>query len=70
MKYKLQFDRGNEIIEVIIRDCSGMKIESRKCLLDDPVATSHLMKWLSDKYGFAPIIDNDSNIKNDILAFE
>lgn len=41
-----------EMLEVDVKDSTGMRIEKRKINLNDRKAATKLIKWLSEKYGF------------------
>lgn len=51
------YNRGDEIIEVTIRDSSGARIEVRRCNLSDNKECGKIWKWLHDKYNFKPTIE-------------
>ena len=52
----LSYLSSGDIVEVIIKDSSGRKIDTRKCNGDDKVEYGKLLKYLLDKYGFSPEI--------------
>jgi hypothetical protein len=54
---RIQYNRGDEILEVTIRDQTGAKIETRRCNLSDVKECGKILKWLKDKYGFTPLIE-------------
>lgn len=55
------FRRGN-LVEIIIRDDSGAKIETHKCNIKDKKKYAAILRYLRDKYGFEPeISSNDIN---------
>lgn len=49
--YTAIFNRGEDILEIVIRDQSGNKIEVRRCNITDEDETFKIFKWLSQKYG-------------------
>ena len=62
---------GDEILEVIIRDSTGAKIEVRRCNLSDSKECGKIYKWLIDKYGFAPTIPQDFlSVENDFFKLD
>lgn len=54
---QVHYNKGDEIIEVTIRDQTGARIEVRRCNLSDERECGKLLKWLKDKYGFKIKLD-------------
>ena len=59
-----RYNQGGEIIEIIIRDSSGAKIESYKFHTQDKVLSNKIMNTLKSKYGLEE--KNKENIDKDI----
>lgn len=51
------YNSGDEILEVTIRDTSGSKIEVRRSNLSDKKENGKILKWLIDKWGVKFKID-------------
>lgn len=67
------YRRNGEVIEVTIRAHDGTRIESRKCNIADEKEATRLLKWLKEKYGFAPLFDTTEvkeALKPDLLDDE
>lgn len=54
---RVAYNQGDEILEVIIRDQSGSKIEVRRCNINDERECGKMIRWLRDKYGFKMKLD-------------
>ena len=66
----VHYNRGDEILEVSIRDSSGAKIEVRRCNLSDSVESGKILKWLREKYGFTPTNYNSfMDIDSEFMKF-
>jgi len=66
----VSYNRGDDILEVTIRDSSGGKIEVRRCNLSDGKQCGMILKWLKDKYQFTPLIDKSFfDLQNEFLKF-
>ncbi|UCD20930.1 MAG: hypothetical protein JSW08_00060 [archaeon] len=50
----INYYRTGEIIEIIIRDFSGAKIETLKCTLGEKKKYAKILNYLKEKYGFEP----------------
>jgi len=63
MSNYLKYNRSGEVVEVIIREASGGKIESWKFTSGDKQKAKLVGKILLEKYGinFKPEIDRDLN---------
>lgn len=48
------YSRTGEVIEIIVRDFSGGKIETFKFNIEDKKKGNLVMKILREKYGFRP----------------
>lgn len=57
-----KYNQGGEIIEIIIRDNSGAKIESYKFNVQDKGLSKKIMNVLRYKYGFASGEGKDEDI--------
>ena len=62
----ISYHRNADIIEIIIRDFSGAKIESWKFNCTDRIKASNVFNLLKVKYGFEPAIKPDEHIDSDI----
>jgi hypothetical protein len=60
------YNKNSEIIEIIVRDFSGAKIESYKFNCNDTKTANNILSLLKKKYGFSPSIMPDEHINNDI----
>ena len=49
--YGINYSRQGEIIEIVIRDSSGGKIETHTCNTADKKKYLKILKYLKDKYG-------------------
>jgi hypothetical protein len=58
MRRKVHYNQGDEILEVVVKDQTGAKIEVRRCNLADEKECGKIMIWLKDKYGFKVNIDH------------
>lgn len=58
----LNYSRAGDVIEIIIRDFSGAKIESHSCNANDKKKYGAILRYLKSKYGFEPEIDFDESI--------
>ena len=52
----IEYKRGGDVVEIIIRDSSGAKIEHHTCQINDKKKYSSILRYLKDKYGFEPEI--------------
>ena len=48
----MAFNQNSEIIEIIVRDGTGSRIESRKFQAKDSKEITPIVNWLMEKYGF------------------
>lgn len=53
------YHRNDDLIEIIIRDSTGAKLERWCCRLSDRDALKKLIQNLKEKYGFELDEDND-----------
>lgn len=60
----ISYGRTGEIVEVIIRDYTGAKVESHVCNLSDKKKLASIMQYLEDKYGFVPEIKPENSVNN------
>lgn len=66
----LNLNMGDEILEVIIKDRTGAKIEVRRCNLSDRKEGGKIIKWLKDKYDFNPLFSNGfTELDSEFLKF-
>ena len=56
------FFRNGSIIEFVVRDDSGAKIETQKCPIKDKKKATWIMRMLKEKYGFVPEIKNERSV--------
>lgn len=49
---RVSYNQGDEILEVVVRDQTGSKIETRRCNIGDAKECGKIMRWLKEKYGF------------------
>ena len=54
---RVDYQRSGEVIEIIIRDYSGAKLEVHKCNGADKKKYRAILDYLKDKYGFEPEVD-------------
>lgn len=67
---RVHYNRGDEIVEVVIRDSSGARIEVRRCNLSDDKECGHIIKWLKDKYNFKIKVDKEFlDTQNEFFRF-
>lgn len=50
----IEYSRDQDMIEIIVRDYSGAKIETRTCRLGERKKYRQILEYLKDKYGFEP----------------
>lgn len=55
----VRYNRGDEIVEITIRDQTGARIEVRRNNLNDEKENSKWLKWLITKWGVKFKVDND-----------
>jgi hypothetical protein len=58
------YNRKGNIVEIIVRDYSGAKIEAHKCNIHDKKKYASILRYLKDKYGFEPEIDIKESVNN------
>ena len=61
----IEYYRNGEIIEIIVRDYSNAKIETRRCNGSDKKEYTKLLKYLKDKYGFEPLIKFEDDVEGE-----
>ena len=59
----MKFGNDGLIIEIIIREASGAKIESHKFKLKDKTKSRIVLNLLRKKYGFNDFIKKDKDIE-------
>ena len=59
------YNRSGEVVEIIIRDFSGAKIETFRFHINDKVNANKVMSLIYRKYGFEPTITTKENIDED-----
>ena len=57
--YQAVFNRGEDIIEVVIRDQAGNKIDERRCAISDSASILNILRWIKTKYNANLDIDKD-----------
>lgn len=64
----VNYSRSGEIIEIVLRDYSGNRIDNFKCNTKDLKARSKIGSILHEKYGisFEPTIDVEESINAEI----
>lgn len=55
----IKYNRGDEIVEVTIRDTSGARIEVRRSNLSDDKENGRWLKWLMQKWGVRFKVDGE-----------
>lgn len=58
----INYNREGDIIEIIVRDSTGRKIEEVKCNGNDRKRYGQILIMLKEKFGFKPEIDFDESI--------
>lgn len=67
---RIRYNRGDEILDISIRDQSGAKIEIRRCNLSDEEEYGRIVFHIYKKYGKLPklkgksLLDMDSEMLN------
>ena len=61
---KTRFNSGDEILEFIVRDQTGSKIEVRRVNKEDSEEGGRIIRWLVEKWGWHP------RIKKGLLEFD
>lgn len=51
------FNGSSDVIEVIIKDMSGSKLDKRMANLSDKKAVGRIFRWLNTKYGLSLDVD-------------
>lgn len=54
---RIDYHRHGDVIEIIIRDYSGAKIETLRCQVGDKRKYKQTLDYLKEKYGFEPAVD-------------
>jgi hypothetical protein len=47
-----QGSNQDDVVELVIRDQSGKKIEVRRCPVSDKKSFDKIVRWFKEKYGF------------------
>lgn len=58
----INYYRTGEVIEIIVRDYSGAKIETHRCTAKQKKEYAKILNYLKDKYGFSPEIDINESV--------
>ena len=66
--YSTIFNKGEDIIEIIIRDQTGHKLEERRCNMSDKKELVNILKWVKSKYN-AQFDDDWLSVDNEFLKF-
>jgi len=59
------YNRSGEVVEIIIRDFSGAKIETFKFHINDKATANKIMNLIYKKYGFEPTINPKEIVNED-----
>ena len=59
------YNRSGEVVEIIIRDFSGAKIETFKFNISDKSTANRIMNLIYRKYGFEPTISAKESVNED-----
>lgn len=54
---KIRYNQGDDILEVVVKDATGAKIEVRRANKQDHNECGKIIKWLIQKHGFKFKID-------------
>jgi hypothetical protein len=67
---KVSYNRGDEILEVTIRDTSGARIEVRRSNISDERENGRILSWLINKWGLKFKYDKSLlDIDNDFFKY-
>ena len=53
----IDYSRTSEMVEIIVHDSTGRKIETHVCSVRDKKKYASILNYLKDKYGFEPSVD-------------
>ena len=53
----INYHRTGDVVEIIIRDYSGAKIETLRCAVKQKAQYKKILDYLKEKYGFSPEVD-------------
>lgn len=59
MRNKAEYNRGSDIIEIVIRDSSGAKMDILRANVDDEEVVLALFKSIIKKYGYKKGIEDN-----------
>lgn len=68
--FKSLFNHGDEVVEVKVMNTFGEKLEVRRFNKADQNEVDKMYKWLKDKYGIIPKIDNSVEKESDWLGLD
>lgn len=51
---KFNFNRGGEILTVILQAEDGQKLDTRRCQIKNQKEVNNMFRWLKEKYGVNP----------------
>lgn len=57
----IDYRQAGDMIEIIVRDFSGTKIETHRCPIRDKKRYASILRYLEDKYGVKPEITLQPN---------
>jgi len=60
---KFNFNRGGEILTVILQAEDGQKLDTRKCQAKNQKEVNNMFRWLKEKYGISPDLSLNDNFK-------
>lgn len=67
---RVHYNRGDEIVEITIRDTSGARMEVRRCNITDEIENGRWLKWLIQKWGVKFKIEKSfMDVDNSFLKF-
>jgi hypothetical protein len=58
----IDYNRTGELIEIVVRESSGRKLETHVCNVRDRKKYTKILEYLKEKYGFEPLIDVKDSI--------
>lgn len=62
---KFNFNRGGEILTVILQAEDGQKLDTRRCQVKNQKELNNLFRWLKEKYGINPVNNLDNKESNE-----
>ena len=68
MGFGMSYYRGGEVIEIIIRDNTGKKLEQHKINAEDKKLYLKIINYIESKYGLRPTIEKKFGVGNAIIS--